>query len=132
MVSSPELKLKITSLGRQKAGADNELLQTFLDDLQDAGIPINLEHAKAPDGSKAGIGNEIVSIVLSSTLSVAGLRALREIIVAFLHRADGRRVELTRGDDRIVLEAAPTSDVRLVLEAWLRPEGSDSGEGPGM
>jgi hypothetical protein len=77
------------------------------------------------DGSKAGVVEHAGELVLSGLLSVAGLKALSEVVVAFVSRDAARSITLRRGKQEITITGASARDVGDVvakLDELLPPE----------
>src|SRR5687768_8449237 len=94
-------RIEITVL----SSSDNDALRHLRGDLLRAGIATEPAAGPAPAGAKSGVAT-VTSLVLSGVISAAGLRALSQVLLATVRRAQQRRIEIRRGDDVFILEAA--------------------------
>jgi hypothetical protein len=96
---------RLDELGRQLAG-----------DLRAAG-PLSvrpLMPQPPPPGSKSGVAEQIGYLVVSGLLSATTIRAIRDVIVAYLARTRARAVRIKVGDREVTLDGASAADLSAV------------------
>jgi hypothetical protein len=79
----------------------------------------------APDGSKGDLVTTIGALVITGAFSRAALKALVSLVAEWRQRAQARRVELTEGDDSLVVEGVSASDQKALIDAWLQRRSAD-------
>lgn len=83
--------------------------------------------AAAPPGSKGGTVTALGALVVTGVFSRAALTALVTLVGEWRQRAQARRVELTEGEDSLVVEGVSAKDQKALIEAWLRRRSGGSG-----
>lgn len=85
------------------------------------------EVGAAPPGSKSGTVTALGALLVMGVFSRAALTALVTLVGEWRQRAQARRVELTVGEDSLVVEGVSAKDQKALIEAWLqrRSGGSD-------
>jgi hypothetical protein len=68
-----------------------------------------------PDGSKS-TGHEIATLVVTGVFSAATVRALRDVIVAYIDRTKVRGVKVRVGKAEVTLTGASASDLAEIIE----------------
>lgn len=68
-----------------------------------------------PDGSKS-TGHEIATLVVTGVFSAATVRALRDVIVAYVDRTKVRGVKVRVGNAEVTLTGASASDLAKIIE----------------
>jgi hypothetical protein len=84
-----------------------------------------LRTAVADDGTKSGVVEHVGALVVSGLLSAAGLKAMGDVIVAFLGRDAARSITFRRGDQEVTITGASAKDVADVvgkIDKFLPPE----------
>jgi hypothetical protein len=74
----------------------------------------------APDGAKSGVVTTVGALVVTGAFSRAALKALVSLVAEWRQRAQARRVELTEGEDSLVVEGISASDQKALVDAWLQ------------
>ncbi len=69
----------------------------------------------SPDGSKS-TGYEIATLVVTGAFSAATVRALRDVIVAYIDRTKVRGVKVRVGKAEVTLTGASASDLAELIE----------------
>ncbi|MEV6316519.1 hypothetical protein [Streptomyces sp. NPDC051776] len=72
-----------------------------------------------PEGAKSGTVVTIGTLIVSGVFSRAALQALVGLVAEWRKRAEARRVELTEGDDSLIVEALSPAEQRALIEAWI-------------
>lgn len=80
------------------------------------GLTVHPAVAAAPTGSKAGATESIGYLIVSGLLSASTVGAIRDVIVAYLARSRGRRIDVRVGDKQVTIEGASASDVSTLTE----------------
>ncbi|MFC7531787.1 hypothetical protein [Actinoplanes sp. GCM10030250] len=114
VVGGPVLTLRVAE---EERALKQEALLTLQDDLLRSGVAVEPTHAEGPEGSKSGLGM-IVELAITGGLAAASVRAIQQILIAYLRREGARRVELTLGKDKMVLDATSRREQREALRAW--------------
>ncbi|MFI6644956.1 hypothetical protein [Streptomyces sp. NPDC050504] len=73
--------------------------------------------ADAPDGSMAGAGQELGVLVLSGAFSAAAIKALGNVLVAYVQRSKARGVEWRIGEESGTYTALSAKDQHLLVQA---------------
>lgn len=68
----------------------------------------------AGDGQKSGVVESVETLVLTGTFSVTVVRAVKDVLVAWLARNQGRRVVVRAGDREVDLTGASAADVERI------------------
>jgi hypothetical protein len=94
---------------------DESTRQLARDLRQVGGLSVTpLETAPAA-GGKSGTVQHIGALVVSGVLSAAGLKAIGEVIVAYLARSGARQITLRDGDREVIVSGAAAADVAEVV-----------------
>ncbi|MGV9313772.1 hypothetical protein ACWDR0_16515 [Streptomyces sp. NPDC003691] len=98
------------------------------------------KETEAPEGSMASAGYEIGTLVVSGVLSAAGLKALGNVLVAYVQRSKARAVEWEFEGNKGSFRALSAKDqerlvevvaARIAAGADADADGSGSGSGDG-
>ena len=90
----------------------DEQARALADDLRAiGGLTVRPAVAAAPTGSKAGTTESIGYLIVSGLLSASTVGAIRDVIVAYLARSRGRRIDVQVGDKQVTIEGASASDL---------------------
>lgn len=68
----------------------------------------------AVDGAKSPLADSLDTLLLTGTFSVAVVRSVRDVLLAFLRRGQARSVTVERGDTRLVVTAATDEEIAAV------------------
>ncbi|MCX4852661.1 hypothetical protein OG426_06380 [Streptomyces canus] len=85
------------------------------------------EAGAAPPGSKSGTVTALGALLVTGVFSRAALTAFVSLVGEWRQRAQARRVELTVGDDTLIVEGVSAKDQKALIEEWLqrRSGGND-------
>ncbi|MFF2524868.1 hypothetical protein [Streptomyces liangshanensis] len=84
------------------------------------------EGGAAPAGAKSGTATTLGALLVTGVFSRAALNTMVSLVSEWRQRAQARRVELTEGDDSLIVEGVSGRDQKALIEAWLqRRSGSD-------
>ncbi|MFK4104787.1 hypothetical protein ACI2L1_32900 [Streptomyces sp. NPDC019531] len=85
------------------------------------------EVGSAPPGSKSGTVTALGALLVTGVFSRTALTAFVSLVGEWRQRAQARRVELTVGEDSLVVEGVSAKDQKALIEAWLqrRSGGND-------
>nr|WP_240929422.1 hypothetical protein [Streptomyces coryli] len=107
------------------------LVRSLYRDLRALGlVHVERKQSPPPAGSMASVGYELGAIVLSGAFSVAALKAIGNVVVAFVDRSKARSVEWEFGEHKGKFEALSAADQsRLidVISARIAAEAADRG-----
>lgn len=81
--------------------------------------------APAPPGGKSDVVHQVGGLLVSGLLSAAGLKAIGDVVVAYLGRSGARKITVRTGDREITVAGASATDVAEVvrrLEDLLGPD----------
>ncbi|MEU6083602.1 hypothetical protein [Streptomyces sp. NPDC047108] len=78
-----------------------------------------------PEGAKSGTVVTIGTLIVSGVFSRAALQALVGLVGEWRKRAEARRVELTEGDDSLIVEALSPGEQRALIEAWIERRSTE-------
>ncbi|MET9482008.1 hypothetical protein [Streptomyces sp. NPDC006638] len=117
----------------EAAGGDAEETDALTRELQEELLLLDAaesverpEGGAAPAGSKGGTVTTLGALLITGAFSRAALNTLVSLVSEWRQRAQARRVELTVGDDLLIVEGVSSSDQKALIEAWLqRRSGSD-------
>ena len=85
----------------------------------------------APGGGKSDVVHQVGGLLVSGLLSAAGLKAIGDILVAYLGRSGARKITVRKGDREITVagvSAADVADVVRDLDRLLRDDDRESPE----
>ncbi|MET7718675.1 hypothetical protein [Streptomyces sp. NPDC005407] len=84
------------------------------------------EGEAVPAGAKSGTATTLGALLVTGVFSRAALNAMVSLVSEWRQRAQARRVELTEGEDSLIVEGISGSDQKALIEAWLqRRSGSN-------
>ncbi|MFE9127778.1 hypothetical protein ACFYOF_20625 [Streptomyces sp. NPDC007148] len=86
------------------------------------------EGEAAPSGAKSGTATTLGTLLVTGVFSRAALSAMVSLVSEWRQRAQARRVELTDGEDSLVIEGNSSRDQRVLLETWLQRRSGSSGQ----
>ncbi|HEY7048545.1 MAG TPA: hypothetical protein VH373_15100 [Jatrophihabitantaceae bacterium] len=90
----------------------DEQTRVLADDLRAiGGLAVRPAVAAAQSASKAGATESIGYLIVSGLLSASTVGAIRDVIVAYLARSRGRRIDVQVGDKQVSIEGASASDL---------------------
>ena len=80
------------------------LTTALFQDLHSSGlVDVERARAEAPAGAKAGIGADILELIIKGVFSTATVGAVTKIVLAFLERTKARSVTWVSGDKKVVV-----------------------------
>ncbi|MEU6350451.1 hypothetical protein ABZ896_14120 [Streptomyces sp. NPDC047072] len=80
----------------------------------------------APEGAKSGTVTTLGVLLVTGAFSKPALTSLVGLVGEWRQRAQARRVELTVGEDSLVVEGLSAADQRKLIEAWLQRRSDDN------
>lgn len=134
------LALRIDSGPGATAEQTDRQVRSLLRDLKTLGL-LRVERGTAapPPGSMAGAGHDLAVLVLSGAFSAATLKAVSNVVVAFLQRSKARAVEWEIDGDKGSFSALSAKDQHALVEAVTARIGAgtaaadgDTGDDPGV
>ncbi|WP_157577175.1 hypothetical protein [Saccharomonospora iraqiensis] len=81
--------------------------------------------AEAPAGAKAGIADVVGVLVATGVLSATTVKAIADVVSAFVQRSAARSVSMELGDHRIEITGAGRAEVEAVVRLWCEAGGED-------
>ncbi|NEA98652.1 hypothetical protein [Streptomyces sp. SID13726] len=105
----------------QTRALQEELL--LLDAADTVHLPVG---ATAPPGSRGGTVTTLGALLVTGVFSRAALGALVSLVGEWRQRAQARRVELTEGEDSLIVEGVSAKDQKALVEAWLRRRSGEN------
>ena len=94
---------------------DESTMQLMRDLRQVAGIAVRPLSGSAIGTGKSGTVQEIGTLAVSGLLSAAGLKAISDVIVAYLQRSGARQITVRNGEHEITVTGASAADVSSVV-----------------
>ncbi|HEY3504369.1 MAG TPA: hypothetical protein VGN37_16490 [Actinocatenispora sp.] len=82
----------------------------------------------AVDGAKSPLADSLDTLLLTGTFSVAVVRAVRDVLLAYLKRGQARSVTVERGGARMVVTVASDEEVAAVTSQLDAILGADAPE----
>jgi hypothetical protein len=70
----------------------------------------------APGGGKSDVVHQVGGLLVSGLLSAAGLKAIGDVVVAYLGRSGARKITVRHGDREITVTGASAADVAAVVD----------------
>lgn len=98
----------------------NAAARRLIIELNMEGVAAEAPTTVAEPGSKPGTALVLGELVVQGLLSTATVTAIARVVIAFVRRGAARKVEFTRGDEKIVIEGISATDQMRALEEWLR------------
>jgi hypothetical protein len=102
---------QVDALARQLA-SDVRALRTFA---------VRGAETAAPADGKSPTAESIGTLVVSGIFSATAVRALRDVIVAYLQRAAARAVTVRVGKTEVTLTAVSASDLSAIAQQFTTP-----------
>ncbi|MFI9603654.1 hypothetical protein ACIHCX_28040 [Streptomyces sp. NPDC052043] len=84
------------------------------------------EGEAAPIGAKSGTATTLGALLVTGVFSRTALNAMVSLVSEWRQRAQARRVELTEGEDSLIVEGLSGSDQKALIEAWLQRRSGSS------
>jgi hypothetical protein len=117
----------------EAADGDAEETDTLTRELQEELLLLDAAESVArpegepvPAGAKSGAATTLGALLVTGVFSRAALNAMVSLVSEWRQRAQARRVELTEGEDSLIVTGLSGSDQKALIEAWLqRRSGSD-------
>jgi hypothetical protein len=108
--------------------------RTLYRDLRTLGLfQVERKQAPAPAGSMASAGYEIGTLVVSGAFSAAALKAMSNVLVAFIQRSKTRSVEWEFDGNKGTFQALSAKDqnklVEIIAARIAAGAGADGGSG---
>ncbi|MEU6097266.1 hypothetical protein [Streptomyces sp. NPDC047079] len=137
---SPRLELRIDSGPGATAERTDRQVRSLYGDLKTLGV-LHVERGTAPPppGSMAGAGHDLTVLVLSGAFSAATVKAVSNVVVAFLQRSKARSVEWEIDGTKGAFRALSAEDHHALVEAvtarigaGTAAAGRDTSEEPGV
>jgi hypothetical protein len=115
---SPRLELRIDSGPDATAEQTDRQARALYTDLRRLGV-LRVERGTAPPppGSLAGAGHDLAVLVLSGAFSAAALKAVSNVVVAFVQRSKARSVEWEIDGHKGSFGALSAADQHALVEA---------------
>jgi Effector Associated Constant Component 1 len=112
-------KLAVQVIGDESTdpGRLDELGRQLAKDLRAAGhLAVDPVPAAPPQMAKSGVKDEIAYWIISGAFSATTVRAIRDVIVAYLERTRARAVRVRVGEREVTLEGASATDLAAVTQ----------------
>lgn len=104
-------------LGSIRSEAVDELCEELADDLREIrSVAVRPAAGALVAGAKSPVADSLGTLVLTGTFSVAVVRSVRDVLLAFLNRGQARSVTVRRGDTELVLTAATDAEIARVTD----------------
>ena len=115
---SVRLKLRIDSGPGATAEQTDRQVRSLYGDLRTLGL-LRVERGTvaAPEASMAGVGHDLAVLVVSGAFSAAALKALSNVVVAFVERSKARSVEWEIDGHKGSFGALSAKDQQALVEA---------------
>lgn len=73
-----------------------------------------------PSGAKSGTATTLGAVLVTGVFSRAALNAMVSLVSEWRQRAQVRRVELTEGEDSLIVEGLSGSAQKALIDGWLQ------------
>ncbi len=112
------LELRIDSGPGATAEQTDRQVRRLYGDLRTLGL-LRVERGTvaAPEGSMAGVGHDLAVLVVSGAFSAAAIKAVSNVVVAFVQRSKARSVEWEIDGHQGSFEALSAKDQQALVEA---------------
>lgn len=112
-----QLELRIDAGPEAAADQIDRQVRSLYRDLRTLGVlRVERKTAAAPDASMAGVGYDLAVLVLSGAFSAAALKAVSNVVVAFVQRSKARSVEWDFDGNKGSFSALSAKDQHALVE----------------
>ncbi|MFH8401059.1 hypothetical protein ACH4E9_26970 [Streptomyces anulatus] len=113
-----ELVLRVNVGSTASAEQVDRQVSSLHRDLKAMGLfRVERKQAPAPEGSMASAGYELGALVVTGAFSAAALKAVSNVLVAFVQRSKARSLEWEFGGDKGTFQALSAKDQSRLVEA---------------
>ncbi|MET9497224.1 hypothetical protein [Streptomyces sp. NPDC006552] len=113
-----ELELRVDGGAEATPDQLDRHVRALFQDLRRLGaLRVERRTRSAPAGSMAGAGHDLAVLVLSGVFSAAGLKAVSDVVVAYVNRSKARSVEWEFDGNKGTFTAVSAKEQQALIEA---------------
>ncbi|MFE1955108.1 hypothetical protein ACFW9D_32080 [Streptomyces sp. NPDC059524] len=113
-----ELRLRVDIGDGSATDRVDRQTRALYQDLRRLGVlSVRRATAEAPTGSMAGVGHDLAVLVLSGAFSAAALKAVSNVVVAYVNRTKARAVEWEFDGSKGAFTALSAKDQHTLVDA---------------